>query len=204
MVLERAGVPTMVLVRPRGGDFLYSQAELEVMLRDVAAARRAEALGVASGALTRDGRVDRDATARLRDAAGPLSLTFHRAFDMTRDPREALETLIELGVDRVLTSGQAASVPEGLPLLRELVEAAGERITVMPGAGIREDNLRHVIAATGAREIHFTAMRRAESPMEHRNPRPRMGGIEIPGEFGRPVTDPALVRAMTAAAAAAG
>ncbi len=203
LALERAGLDTMVLVRPRGGDFLYSELELEAMLRDVAAVREAGAMGVATGALARDGRVDREATARLRESAGPLSFTFHRAFDMTRDPLEALDTLAELGVDRILTSGQAASVAEGLPLLRALVRAAGDRIIVMPGAGIREESVGRILGETGAREIHFTALAWTESAMEHRNPHPRMGGTEIPGEYRRQVTDAERVRAMVAAAAAA-
>ncbi len=199
LALERAGVDTMVLVRPRGGDFLYSEPELEVMLRDVSAVRQMGAMGVATGVLTREGEVDREATARLREAAGPLSFTFHRAFDMTADPHEALEALVELGVDRVLTSGQAAGVPDGLPLIRALVQAAGDRIVVMPGAGVREENARSILEGTGAREIHFAAMAWAESPMLHRNPRPRMGGTEVPGEYRRQVTDPDRVRALMAA-----
>jgi copper homeostasis protein len=201
--LERAGVDTMVLVRPRGGDFLYSEAELEVMLRDVRAVREAGAMGVATGVLTREGCVDREATARLREAAGPLSFTFHRAFDMTRDPLEALETLVELGADRILTSGQAESVPQGIALIRELVERAGERIVIMPGAGIREENVGWVLAETRAREIHFTALSWAESPMLHRNPVPRMGGTEIPGEYRRQGTDPERVRGLLAMASGA-
>lgn len=193
-VLEELSVPVVVLVRPRGGDFLYSTRELAAMLRDVEAVGAAGAFGVATGALTPGGEVDREATAALREAAGNMSFTFHRAFDMVRNPRLALAALGELGVDRVLTSGQARSVPEGTGLIRELVEAAEGRIGVMPGGGIREENLRGVLEATGAREVHFTAFRTEESPMVHRNPRPLMGASRVPGEYERVRTDPRRVR----------
>jgi len=199
-VLEAGSVDTMVLVRPRGGDFLYSDAELDVMVRDVRAVGAAGALGIATGALTREGEVDEVATAALREAAGDMSFTFHRAFDMTRDPLQALETLIELGVDRILTSGQAKSVPEGLDLIRELVGVAGDRIIIMPGAGIREENVRTVIRETGVREIHFTAFVEGESPMIHRNPRPLMGASRVPAEYELLLTDPGVVRAFLAMA----
>ena len=201
LVLETVSIDTVVLVRPRGGDFLYSEVELEVMLRDVHAAREAGAFGVATGALTMEGLVDREATTRLQEAAQGLSFTFHRAFDMTRDPFEALETLVELGADRILTSGQARDVPEGLGLIKELVAAAGDRIIVMPGAGIREDNIRYVIQESGAREVHFTAFSQGESPMVHRNPGPLMGAQRVPGEYELQWTDPEAVRAIMGAAA---
>ncbi|MFC1574908.1 copper homeostasis protein CutC, partial [Gemmatimonadota bacterium] len=131
---------------------------------------------------------------RIMAAAGPLSVTFHRAFDMTRDPFQALEALVRLGVDRILTSGQERSVPEGLGLIGRLVEAARGRISIMPGGGIREENLADVVRETGVGEVHFTAFSHEESPMRHRNPRPLMGGDRVPGEFERVVTDPERVR----------
>lgn len=194
LALERLEVPIMVLIRPRGGDFFYSSEEMEVLLRDVSIVREAGGYGVVTGALTREGRVDRGAMEKVRQAAGPLSLTFHRAFDMARDPLEALEVLVELGVDRILTSGGARSAPEALEVLRSLVEAAGSRISVMAGGGIREENIRQVVAETGVREVHFTAFSRWESLMEFRNPRPSMGGTILPGEYDRIGTDPDEVR----------
>lgn len=194
LALERLRIDTVVLVRPRGGDFLYSEEELDTMVRDVEAIRAAGAYGVATGVLTPDGRIDSRRMTRLIAAARPMSVTFHRAFDMTRDPREALENLVDLGVDRVLTSGQKRSVPEGLDLIRELVEWAGGRIVVMPGCGIREDNVRMVLEETGAHEVHFTAFRQIESGMAYRNPDPIMGATELPGEYDLQVTDPERVR----------
>jgi copper homeostasis protein len=199
LAVERARIPVMVMVRPRGGDFLYDDIELEVMLRDVAAIKEVAAAGVVFGCLTPDGEVDRERAARLADAARPLGVTFHRAFDMARDPRQALETLIELGVDRVLTSGQEPSVPEGLDLLRELVAQAGQRLVVMPGAGITPENVRRVADLTRARELHFAALRPGDSRMRFRNRRPKMSAGPAPGEFELSATDPEVVRRTVAA-----
>jgi copper homeostasis protein len=199
LAVERAAIPVMVMVRPRGGDFIYDDVELEVMLRDVAAIKEVRAGGVVFGCLTPDGEVDRERTARLAAAARPLGVTFHRAFDMTRDPRQSLETLIELGVDRVLSSGQEPSVPQGLDLLRELVAQAGQRLVVMPGAGLLPDNVRCVADLTRARELHFAALRPIDSRMRFRNRRPRMSAGLAPGEFERSATDPQVVRQMVEA-----
>jgi copper homeostasis protein len=198
-VLEQVSAPTVVLIRPRGGDFLYSSPEIEALLKDVELARDRGVYGIAVGVLERGGTVDRQAMKRIISSAGSLSVTFHRAFDMTRDPRQAMETLIDLGADRILTSGQARSVPEGLELIAKLVEQADERISIMPGAGIREDNIRQIVRATGVREVHFTAPSVSSSPMTHRNPQPLMGGTRIPGEYELMRTDPALVHRMVAA-----
>ena len=130
VVLERVRIDTTVLVRPRGGDFLYTPEEMEVMIRDVRSIRDAGAFGIAIGALARDGGVDEEAMAAVMEAAGPMSVTFHRAFDMARDPWRTLDTLVELGVDRILTSGLEKSVPEGTDLIRGLVSAAGGRISI--------------------------------------------------------------------------
>ena len=186
---RRLEIAMMVMVRPRGGDFLYDALEFEVMQQDVRAAKAAGADGVVFGLLNPDGTIDEERTARLTELARPLQVTFHRAFDMTRDPFEALETLAALGVDRVLTSGQETSVAAGLGLLADLVARAAERIVVMPGCGIRTHNVRQVLAVTGAREIHFTAEATRPSGMQFRNERCRMGGSKIPGEFERLVTD---------------
>jgi len=202
-VLERVSIPTMVLVRPRGGDFLYTDDEMDVLLRDVEAIREAGAHGIATGVLTQDGRVDTRAMEPIMAVAGPLSVTFHRAFDMTRDPWESLEALLGLGVERVLTSGQARSVPEGLVLIRELVAAAGDRISIMPGGGIREENARNIVEQTGVSEIHFTGSTTVESAMDFRNPRPLMGSDRVPGEYERILTDPERVRRIVGAATGA-
>ncbi|MBX2999878.1 MAG: copper homeostasis protein CutC [Caldilineaceae bacterium] len=183
-----------VIIRPRGGDFCYSEIEFEVMRRDIEEARRLGANGVVIGLLTPDGSIDIDRTRVLIDLARPLSVTFHRAFDVCRDPIAALETLIDLGVDRLLTSGQEASVLEGLDLISELVRRAGDRIIIMPGGGIREHHLPKILAV-GVKEIHVSARSPVSSPMIHRNGRVSMGGeLRLP-EYERKTTDAARVRA---------
>jgi len=193
LALERAKVDTVVLVRPRGGDFLYSRAELDTLLLDVAAARDGGAFGIATGVLTRNGSVDVPAMERIMEAAGSLSVTFHRAFDMVREPWEAMEALIQLGVDRVLTSGQERSVPEGLAFIREAVQRAAGRISIMPGGGLRRENIRGIVREAGVTEVHFTAFSWGESPMTHRNLGPQMGAARVPGEYERVGTDPRQV-----------
>jgi copper homeostasis protein len=194
--LEELEIPIMVLIRPRGGDFLYSPREMDTILRDISLAGEAGAHGVVTGVLTKEGRVDADAMERVKEAAGSMSLTFHRAFDMVRDPFETLETLITLGVDRILTSGGESSVPRAYHHLRKLVDNAGDRISIMPGGGVRQENILEVVDRTGAREVHFTAFTQWESPMEFRNPRPHMGATTLPGEYDRVETDPAEVRSI--------
>ncbi|GGO19808.1 copper homeostasis protein CutC [Microbispora rosea subsp. aerata] len=189
-----------VIIRPRGGDFVYDEYEVAAMVRDVAAVRDAGAQGVVIGALTPEGEVDTEVAKRLIDAAGGLSVTFHRAFDMTADPFAALETLAGLGIDRVLTSGQDSSALEGAPLIAELVERAGDRLVVMPGGGITPRNVGRVVEATGAGEIHFAALVDEPSPAVHRNPYPFMGGELRQPEYVRRITSPALVAEVIAAA----
>lgn len=194
--LELVSIPIVVLLRPRGGDFCYDDLEMGVMTRDVRQVRELGAFGIATGVLTREGEVDVPAMDRIMEEAGDLSVTFHRAFDMTRDPRQTLETLAGLGVDRILTSGQERSVPEGISLIRELSTVAGDRISVMPGGGIREENVQEIIRTTGVNELHFAAFSHLESPMNHRNPRPLMGSERVPGEYERWTTDASCVRAV--------
>ncbi|RAY12618.1 copper homeostasis protein CutC [Actinomadura craniellae] len=177
-----------VIVRPRGGDFIFDAHEIAAMEHDVALLREAGVHGVVVGALTPDGDIDEAVTGRLVAAAGGLSVTFHRAFDMTADPFAALETLVDLGVDRVLTSGHDVSVLEGAPLIARLVEQAGDRIAVMPGGGLNARNAARVVAATGAREFHFAALSEEASPAVFRNPYPFMGGELRRPEYQRLVT----------------
>lgn len=183
-----------VIIRPRGGDFSYSDLEFEIMERDIDFARQLGADGVVIGILKPNGTIDRRRTQALVERARPMSVTFHKAFDMTRDPFAALETLIEVGVDRVLTSGQEYSAIEGLPRLTELVQRAGERIIIMPGGNLTERNIRQVIDASGAREAHLTAFAPVESAMRYRNPRVFMGGEFRPPEYSRNVTDARRVK----------
>lgn len=155
-VRERVSLPVHIMIRPRPGDFRYTGDEITGLLGDIVAARSLGAHGVVFGALDAAGRVDRALTGRLVEAARPMAVTFHRAFDQVRDPMEALETLIGLGVERVLTSGQAAEAEHGLALLGDLVSRAGGRIGVLAGGGIRAGNVRRIVAATGVSEVHST------------------------------------------------
>jgi copper homeostasis protein len=192
---QKIDIDLNVIIRPRGGDFCYSGAEFEVMKVDVETAKRLGANGVVIGILKEDGSVDRERTAELVGLARPMSVTFHRAFDMARDPYQALETLVELGVDRILTSGQQVSVLEGLDVIAELVRRAGKRIIIMPGGGITERNIRKILEVSGAQEVHFVASKSVESRMRYRNPDCFMGGELRPPEFSLSVTDPERVRA---------
>jgi copper homeostasis protein len=191
---ERLDVPVMVMVRPRGGDFLYSDVEFEVMTRDVTRIREAGADGVVFGVLDTVGRIDRARTELLIDAARPLPVTFHRAFDVSRDLPESLDTLLELGVDRVLTSAGRACVLDALPLLAKLLARAGNAAVILPGGGIRGDNVREVLAVPGVREVHIGASAYDASPMDYRVAGVLMGRAYEPDEYSREVADQALIR----------
>jgi copper homeostasis protein len=175
----------MVIIRPRGGDFLYSADELAVMLHDIKLARDLGADGVVIGCLTHDGRVDAAMCGRLLEAAGPLDVTFHRAFDMTCDLNTALEDIIGLGIKRVLTSGGRPNVPAGTGKIAELVRQAAGRASIMPGGGVTEENLAAVIRATGAREIHLSARHAVPGRMEFRNASCFMGTFSKGHEYER-------------------
>ena len=151
---ERGATPIHVLIRPRGGDFVYSSFEVEAMRTDIDAARGAGASGVVLGSLTPEGRVDVSTTRGLIEAARPMSVTFHKAFDATPDPFGALEDLITLGVDRVLTSGHAATAREGLPVLADLVRRSSGRIAILAGGSIREGDIAGLVEA-GLAEVHL-------------------------------------------------
>jgi copper homeostasis protein len=183
-----------VIIRPRGGDFLYTFAEMKSMERDIFAARDAGADGVVFGCLTADGNIDAKVTGRLLKAATGLSVTFHRAFDKCIRPHEALEQLIALGCDRILTSGQKPAAEAGIPLLKELVEQAGDRIVIMPGCGINEKNIARIGAETGAKEFHSSAREGKESGMTHRDFEVSMGGTVTIDEYLQPVTTARRVR----------
>lgn len=189
-----------VIIRPRGGDFLYSAAEFEAMKFDIETARAAGADGVVIGILTRDGEIEVERTAELVTLARPMSVTFHRAFDVCRDPFEALEKLIEIGVDRVLTSGQQADATGGAALIKQLVVAANGRIVILACGSIDETNAAEVIAATGTSELHFTAFEEKSSEMNHRNENVAMGSDEAPSEYIRRVTSSEKVRKVIEAA----
>ena len=169
LAVERLNIPVHVMIRPRRGNFLYTGGEFEVMLRDIELVKSAGARGVVLGILLADGGLDTKRTGELIAAARPMNVTFHRASDMCRDPRAALADLIEMGVDTLLTSGQAPSAAEGLPLIVELVAWAAGRINIMPGAGIHPGNIARIAEATGARVFHFSAREVVDGPMLYRN-----------------------------------
>lgn len=172
-----------VIIRPRGGDFCYSDLEFEVMRADIEMCKSLGVDGVVLGILNPDGSVDINRTKQLVELASPLNVTFHRAFDMTNDPFKALENVISTGADRLLTSGQEASVIEGIPLIKDLIEKAGEKIIVMPGAGLTKRNLTYFLNATNASEIHLAAQEFQEGKMNYRPSHIFMGGYLHLPEF---------------------
>ena len=194
MARRVGGIKLHVIIRPRGGDFLYSDVEFETMRIDAEAARTARADGIVVGLLTSDGNIDKERTCELATLARPMSVTFHRAFDVCRDPFAALEDLIEIGVDRVLTSGQQVDALNGVETIKKLVEAAGDRIAVMVCGGVDESNAAEVVASTGAKELHFTAFEEVASEMEYRNEAVAMGSDDAPSEYLRRVTTAEKVR----------
>lgn len=178
-----------VIIRPRGGDFLYTEAEVEAMLLDIELCKQLGVHGVVFGCLTSEGDIDVPLMRRLIEAAKPLSVTCHRAFDVCRDPFAALEQLIELGCDRILTSGQQSTAEKGIPLLKQLVEKAGERIIIMPGCGVREGNIARIEAETGAREFHTSARSVVHSQVCYRKGEVPMGSSAVTSEFETVQTD---------------
>jgi copper homeostasis protein len=193
---RRLRIGLQVMIRPRGGDFLYTEAEYEVMRGDIDTAKKLRADGVVIGLLTPAGEVDVERTRELVERARPLSVTFHRAFDMTRDPFAALESLASLGIDRVLTSGQEESALEGLELLKELVAKAKDRIVVLVCGNLTEKNIARVARETRASELHVTGFADVESGMTFRNPRVYMGGLLRPPEYSRSVTSAERIAAL--------
>jgi copper homeostasis protein len=169
-VREAISIQLYPIIRPRGGDFLYSEAEFALMRRDVLLCKQLGCDGVVIGLLHADGTVDRERTTELVQLAWPMGVTFHRAFDRSHDPFAALEAIIEAGCERILTSGQVPNAHHAMPLLAELVERAMGRISIMPGSGVRFDNAREILQQTGATEIHSSARIKQASAMQYQNP----------------------------------
>lgn len=183
-----------VIIRPRGGDFLYSPIEIKTMLKDIEVARQLGADGVVFGCLTADGEIDMPVMQALMAASQGLSVTFHRAFDVCRDAKKALEQIIELGCNRILTSGQQPNAEVGIPLLKELQEQAAGRITLLAGCGVNENNIHRIAAETGIREFHFSARESVKSDMQYKNEAVSMGGTVHINEYERNVTTAERVR----------
>jgi copper homeostasis protein len=159
-------IPVFVIVRPRGGGFVYTHDEVSVMRLDIEAARMLGADGVVVGTLTRDGRVDEEQLRVLTDTAATLPVTFHRAFDVTRDLNESLETLMRLRVERVLTSGAAATAIEGVVALASLSRRASGQIGVVAGGGVREEHVQELVQRAGVQEVHVRGTRLARTAMQ--------------------------------------
>ena len=184
-----SSIPINCMIRPRGGDFCYSDLECQAMKEDIMAFKKAGVNGIVFGILMPHGDVDVERCRQIIEIARPLSVTFHRAFDMTRDPYKALEDLIGLGVDRVLTSGQEATVPEGMDLLADLVRIAEDRIIIMPGCGITERNFKKIHEMIGAKEYHVHLPMAEVSKMEFHPGHIYMGGLLRQSEFSIAHTD---------------
>jgi copper homeostasis protein len=191
---QSVAIEINVIIRPRGGDFVFSELELEVMRRDILAAKQAGANAVVIGALQPDGTVDVEKTRILMEAARPLKVTFHRAFDLCRNPEEALETLCGLGVDRILTSGQKNSAVAGLECIGRMVQRAAGRTIIMAGGGVNEHNIRAILSQSGVSELHFAARKVVASPMTYRNPGCHMGKAYAPDEYARMETEAGRIR----------
>lgn len=184
-----------VMIRPRSGDLLFSDLEMALMQRDIEVAKSLGANGVVIGVLTADGQVNLERNRQLVETARPLSVTFHRAFDMVADPSAALEDLITLGIDRVLTSGLEATAMQGVKTITALVRQAAGRIIVMPGSGVSAGNIAELKHLTGANEFHMSGRIAQESAMSFRNPRIALGATAPTPEYGQQVTSTQRVRA---------
>lgn len=185
-------IPIFSMIRPRGGDFLYSKEELEVMLHDIQMAKELGMEGVVMGVLRKDGQVDIEVMSRLIEVVRPMEVTFHRAFDLTPDPIKSLEDIISLGVDRVLTSGQRSSAYHGMAIIKSILESCKGAIIVMPGAGINEENVLQILEQTGAREFHVSASGTRPSKMKFHKNQVQMGSDE--GEYTVDITDENRIR----------
>lgn len=191
--LKVPGIRVHVLIRPRPGDFLYNEDEAEAMVEDIKLMRKLGAHGVVIGALTPDGDVDVELCSKLMAEAGEMSVTFHRAFDLVRSPEEALEQIIELGCDRILTSGCAASALQGAEMLSVLQAQAGNRLTILAGGGVSPDNASALMLKGGVHELHASARAPLASEMRHKHEGVAMGA---PGsdEYTRLTTNSEIVK----------
>jgi copper homeostasis protein len=183
-----------VIIRPRGGDFCYSREEYDIMRRDILMAHTLGVDGVVIGILKPDGSIDRERCTTLVELARPLSVTFHRAFDMAKDLSQALDDVLALGVDRLLTSGGRQTAMEGADTIAKLVQTAGDRLIVMPGSGVKPDNIAELIRKTNAREYHLSGQKKIDSKMVYRNPAINMGGVPGVPEYEIGVTDVDIIR----------
>jgi copper homeostasis protein len=193
-IREKLKIGMNVLIRPRGGDFLYSDDEFDIMCRDIDLCKNAGVDGIVIGILTKEGEIDVERTAELVLRAGSMSVTFHRAFDMCKDPVRGLEDIIRCGAERILTSGQANLAVDGLDLIAQLNLLANKRIIIMPGSGLNETNIADIALRSGAGEFHLSARKITGSEMEYRKEGVIMGGLAGYDEFSRKVADGEKIR----------
>ncbi|MGI6074137.1 MAG: copper homeostasis protein CutC [Fermentimonas sp.] len=192
---ESIDIKLNVIIRPRGGDFLYSPLERDIMIKDIQNAVRLGVDGIVIGCLTPDGQIDTALANELIQEANGLSVTFHRAFDMCKDPHKALEQIIQLGCHRILTSGQQPTAEQGIPLIAQLVEQADNRIIIMPGSGVNPHNVAKIAQATNAVEFHLSARHAIPSNMIFRNPNLSMANNPLViNEYENQVTSAHIVR----------
>jgi copper homeostasis protein len=192
---EAFDVQLFPIIRSRSGDFLYSEEEFEIMFEDVKLCKELGCDGVVIGLLTKQGSVDLKRTSKLIETAYPLEMTFHRAFDRCKDPFEGMEQLIEIGCQRILTSGQRPTAPEGVELIAQLVKTADERIIIMPGSGVRKENIKNLAEKTKALEFHSSLRGKDRSKMEYIHP----AFAESAESYVNPGIDVAEVRALRSA-----
>lgn len=196
IVRQAVSLDVYAMIRPRGGDFAYSAYEYHAMKRDVEMCKRASLDGVVLGILKPDGTLDKDRCRKLIEAARPMKVTCHRAFDMTRDPIEALETCVEVGFDCILTSGRQTVAANGITLIAELVKKAGGRISIMAGSGVNESNVVSIVRETKVQAIHFSAKSFHDSVMQYRNEAISGMGSDEGSEFKYRTVDEEVVRRM--------
>jgi copper homeostasis protein len=198
LVRQNLSIDVFVMIRPRGGDFCYSSYEFHSMKRDISQCQRLSVDGVVFGILNPDGTIDKKRCKELIAQARPLKVTCHRAFDMTRDPFEALEDCIEAGFDTILTAGQRAVASEGAELIGELIRKANGRISLMPGSGVNENTIQHILATSKAQAIHFSATAFRDSAMTFKNGNIAGMGSEEGSEFKLRTVDPQRIKNMRA------
>ncbi len=170
VLAKLATTPVFPIIRPRGGDFLYSTYEFESMKEDLIMIKALDFPGAVIGLLNSDGSIDIDRTSELVEIAGAMEITFHRAFDRCNNAVKGVEAIIQTGCKRILTSGQVPNANDALPILKQLVDQAGDRIIIMPGSGVRANNIDHIIQTTGAKEIHSSARKMFPSNMIFNQP----------------------------------
>jgi copper homeostasis protein len=188
---EAFDVALFPIIRPRPGDFLYTTEEFELMRKDILFCKNAGCDGVVIGLLNKDGSIDVQRTEQMVELAYPLDVTFHRAFDRCKDPFKAMEQLVETGCQRILTSGQQPTAPEGVDLIAQLVKQADDRIIIMPGSGVRAENIKMIAGKTGAVEFHSSLKGQRDSEMEFIHPSFK--------ETKNTAIDPAAVRSLRSA-----